>query len=168
MMNSKAPKQGIWRVGELAAASGVSTDTLRHYERKGLLQPMRSSNGYREYPAHALERVQMVRRALAIGFTLDELSAVFRVFDRGGAPCHEVRSLAAVKLAEIERHLSEVVAMRDELRECLKDWDERLAKAARGQRVGLLRALADRDSVPRSSTGLFLRTPKQKQKGRKK
>jgi DNA-binding transcriptional MerR regulator len=125
---------------------------------------MRSGNGYREYPEHALERVRMIRQALAVGFTLDELSAVFRVFDRGGAPCHEVRSLAAEKLAEIERHLQDVIAMRDELRESLKDWDERLSKTTGGQRAGLLKALAARDSVRASSTSLLLRKPKRKGK----
>ena len=163
-MTTKPPQRGAWRIGELAQASGVSTDTLRHYERKGLLRPMRSGNGYREYPEHALERVRMIRQALAVGFTLDELSAVFRVFDRGGAPCRDVRSLAAAKLAEIERHLQDVIAMRDELRESLKDWDERLSKTARGQRAGLLKALAARDSVRSSSTSLLLRKPKRKGK----
>jgi DNA-binding transcriptional MerR regulator len=165
-MNANTPKGGVWRVGGLAQASGVSTDTLRHYERKGLLRPVRSSNGYREYPEHALERVRMIRQALGVGFTLDELSAVFKVFDRGGAPCEEVRRLAAAKLAEIERHLQDVLVMRDELRESLKDWDARLAKTAQGQRAGLLKALAARDSVCRSSNSLLLRKPKQRQKGK--
>ena len=53
--------------------AGVSTDTLRHYERKGVLHSQRAGNGYREYPEDALERVRMVRQGLAIGFTLDEL-----------------------------------------------------------------------------------------------
>ena len=60
------------RAGELAQLAEVSTDTLRHYERKGLLAaPRRSVNGYREYPKSALGRVRLVRRALEIGFTLD-------------------------------------------------------------------------------------------------
>lgn len=162
MMNRK----GVWRVGTLAKASGVSTDTLRHYERKGLLRPMRSSNGYREYPEHALERVRMIRKALAVGFTLDELSTVFQVFDRGEVPCQQVRELAATKLAEVERHLQEVLAMRDELRASLEDWDARLARTAQGQRAGLLEALAARNSVRPSSTSLLLRKPKHK-KGKK-
>jgi DNA-binding transcriptional MerR regulator len=166
-MNAKAPIRGVWRVGELAQAAGVSTDTLRHYERKGLLRPQRSSNGYREYPEHALERVRMIRQALLVGFTLDELSAVFKVFDRGGAPCQQVRSLAATKLAEIECHLQDVIAMRNELRASLKDWDARLAKTATGQRAGLLKALAARDSGRRSSNSYLLRKPKLKQKGKK-
>lgn len=165
-MNSKAPKRGFWRVGELAKAAGVSTDTLRHYERKGVLRPQRSRNGYREYPEEALDRLRMVRQAMALGFTLDEISAVFRIFDRGGAPCHQVRRLAASKLAQVESHLQDVIALRDELRVSLKDWDSRLANTASGQRAGLLSALAARNSVRHSSSSFLLRKPKRK-KGKK-
>jgi len=158
---------GVWRVGELAQAAGVSTDTLRHYERKALLKPKRSTNCYREYPAHALERVQMIRQALAIGFTLDELAEIFKVFDHGGAPCHDVRDLAAKKLGEIERHLQEVTALRYELREALADWDTRLAKTTRGQRANLLKTLTARQNVQRLSSSLLLRKSKPKKKGKK-
>ena len=61
----------------LARLAGVSPDTLRHYEAKGLLpRAARSKNGYREYPAEALARVGLVRRAVALGFTLDELARI--------------------------------------------------------------------------------------------
>jgi len=166
MLKKRTADKDVWRVGDLADAAGVSADTLRHYERKGVLRPQRSSNGYREYPAHALERVRMIRQALAVGFTLDELAAVFRVFDGGGAPCHEVRRLASAKLAHLEEHLREVTAMRNELRQALEDWDTRLANTARGQPARLLQALAERDSVKRSSTSLLLRKPNRK-KGKK-
>ncbi len=166
-MNRKISKAGPWRVGELAKATGVSTDTLRHYERKGVLRSERSSNGYREYPEAALERVRMIRQALAVGFTLDELSAIFRVFDGGGAPCQQVRSLATQKLAEVEKHLQEVTTLRNDLRAALKDWDTRLAKTAMGQPAGLLKALASCDSVHGSSTSFLLRKPKRNRKGKK-
>ena len=159
VMGNKAPGGGFWRVGELAKAAGVSADTLRHYEKKGLLRPQRSRNGYREYPQHAIERVRMIRQALAVGFTLDELSEVFKVLDRGGAPCHEVRNLAATKLADLESHLENVMALRNALRDSLRDWDARLANTAPGQRAGLLKALAAQDSVRNSSTSFLLRKP---------
>lgn len=162
MLKKRTVERDVWRVGDLAQAAGVSADTLRHYERKGLLRPQRSRNGYRAYPQHALERVRMIRQALAVGFTLDELAAVFKVFDAGGAPCHEVRRLAAAKLAHIEEHLRDVTAMRDELRQALEDWDARLANTARGQRARLLQALAERNGVKRSATSLLLRKPKPK------
>src|SRR6185295_19439030 len=111
----KAPnKSEPWRVGELARAAGVSADTLRYYEKKKVLSATRSSNGYRQYPGDALERVRMIRQALAIGFSLDELQTVFKVLEGGGAPCHEVRQLAAEKLATIETHLTDLKALRDE------------------------------------------------------
>jgi DNA-binding transcriptional MerR regulator len=142
MMSAPAKKSYV-RAGELARAAGVSTDTLRHYERKGVLAaPRRSPNGYREYPPEALARVLLVRRSLAVGFTLGELARVLRARDGGGAPCREVRALAAEKLAGIETRLIELIALRDELRSTLDAWDTRLAKTAGGERAGLLESLA--------------------------
>ena len=166
MMKRSASHSGSWAIGELAKAAGVSTDTLRHYERKGVLHSQRAGNGYRQYPEDALERVRMVRQGLAIGFTLDELRSIFRVFDRGGAPCQQVRSLAASKLAQIETHLQEVIALRNELKDALKDWDKRLAKTASGQRAGLLKTLTAQRGV-RSSSSLLLRKPSARKKGQK-
>lgn len=134
------------RSGELARLAGVSTDTLRHYERKGVLaRPRRGANGYRQYPPGALARVRLVRRALAFGFTLDELARVLSARDRGAAPCKEVRSLAAAKLAEVEERLAQLFELRDELRATLKEWDGRLGKTPEGARAGLLESLAARD-----------------------
>ena len=148
-MNSvtNAPtKKAYIRAGELAGAAGVSTDTLRHYERKGVLgAPRRSANGYREYPPEALARVTLVRRALAFGFTLDELARVLRSRERGGTPCREVRALAAEKLADVEARLAELLELRGELRAILGEWDSRLAGATGGARAGLLESLAGRE-----------------------
>jgi DNA-binding transcriptional MerR regulator len=136
-------KKGFLRAGELARAAGVSTDTLRHYERKGVLaRPCRSANGYREYPADALARVRLVRRALAVGFTLEELARILRARERGVAPCREVRELAARKLASVEERLSELAAVREELRNALADWDSRLSKTRAGEGARLLESLA--------------------------
>ena len=138
------------RSGELAGLAGVSTDTLRHYERKGVLAaPRRSRNGYREYPAESLDRVLLVRRALGVGFTLDELARVLRERDGGRAPCREVREMAAAKLAEVEERLKEMVTVRDELRTTIKDWDARLARTASGNQARLLETLAPKHQTVR-------------------
>jgi DNA-binding transcriptional MerR regulator len=130
--------------GELAKLAGVSPDTLRHYERIGVLpRPPRTPAGYRRYPASALERVRLIRRALAIGFSLDELRRVLQVRDRGGAPCRKVRDLAATKLAELDRRIAEFQALRDRLRAILDDWDARLDGAPDGQPVRLLESLQE-------------------------
>ena len=155
--------------GELAKAAGVSTDTLRHYERKGVLaRPKRGRNGYRQYPADALDRVRLVRRALAVGFTLDELTSILRVRDGGGAPCHEVRALAAAKLAGIETQLSDLITLRDELRTTLEDWDGRLKRKPAGAPAHLLESLSTHNSNDAKSSRRFLSPLKPKRKKERK
>ena len=128
--------------GELAGLAGVSRDTLRHYERKGVLpRPLRGHNAYRQYPPEALQRVQLVRRALSVGFTLDELAKVLKVRDAGGAPCEEVRKLAAQKLLNVQDQLRELTKLRDDLQETLREWDARLVHRTNGKRANLLESL---------------------------
>src|SRR5689334_15071999 len=127
-MTSNQTQNKPLRAGELAALTAVSTDSLRHYERKGVLpRPQRTESGYRQYPIEAIARVGLIRKALAIGFTLDELANVLCTRDRGGIPCQEVRALAEEKLSALEARLQELAALRDALRETLKAWDEQLA-----------------------------------------
>jgi DNA-binding transcriptional MerR regulator len=122
--------------------AGVSSNTLRHYERMGLLpRPLRSRNGYREFPISAFDRVLLVQRALRLGFTLRELARILRIRDKGGAPCREVRSLASDKLEEVESQLNQLTMLRDELRSILRDWDELLNGKASVERAGLLESL---------------------------
>lgn len=136
------PSSRPLRSASLARLAGVSADTLRLYEQKGLLPPARRSpNGYREYPPEAEKRVRLVRRAVALGFTLDELASILKVRDRGGAPCAAVRALAAEKLGLIEARLAEMQDARDRLRNVLARWDDLLAAAPGGARAALLDAL---------------------------
>ena len=131
------------RTGQVARLAGVSPDTVRLYERRGLLpRPRRTAGGYRQYAHGAVERVRLVRRALALGFTLDELRVVLGARDRGEAPCRVVRTLAAEKLEAVEHQIDDLIELRDKLRRVLADWDVRLAAAPRGSQAGLLHALA--------------------------
>lgn len=130
------------RSTELARLSAVSPDTLRLYERRGLLpRARRSRNGYREYPPEALARVRLVRRAVALGFTLEELARIVKVRDEGGAPCREVRAVAATKLALLEGRVVELQAACERLRSVLERWDTALALTPAGKRAALLEAL---------------------------
>lgn len=148
--------------GELARQAEVSTDTLRHYERKGVLpRPRRSHNGYRMYPTGSLERVQLVRRALAVGFTLDELSRILKERDSGRTPCNEVYKLAEVKLSDVEERLATLSELRDELRKTLADWKRRLSKTAPGKQSKLLESLNGKRSRSKKPS------PNLKQRGRK-
>jgi DNA-binding transcriptional MerR regulator len=118
-----------FRSSQLAKAAGVSTDTLRYYERNRLLPGIaRASNGYRCYPPDALDRVLLIRRALGLGFSVEELARILKARDSGGAPCQTVRTLANNKLEQVETQMKELKRFRKELRAVLRDWDQRLAR----------------------------------------
>ena len=143
--------QAMLSPSTLARLTGVSTDTLRYYERKRVLGiPPRTQGGYRRYPPEAVAHVRLVRRALAIGFTLDELAGVLSERNSGRAPCRSVRTLVAGRLAELETRLQDLTELRDELRVLLHEWDRRLARIPVGAQARLLDVLADRPVVDRA------------------
>jgi DNA-binding transcriptional MerR regulator len=138
------PPKPYLQSGELALLAGVSTDTLRHYERMKLLAVPRRSNGnYRLYAPATLDRVRMIRRALAVGFTLQELAKILKVRDDGGAPCRQVKGLLENKLADLEDRIADLLAMRDHLRLVLKDWNKRLNGTPDGKPALLLATLQE-------------------------
>lgn len=137
------------RSGELARAAGVSADTLRHYERLGLLaNPPRTANGYRIYPVEALTRVLRIQAALRIGFTLRELAEVLRERDQGRPPCRRVRELAATKLIALDARLEELRRAREQLRVLIAGWDHRLAELQPGEPARLLDQLVGENPSP--------------------
>lgn len=138
---------------ELSGATGVSTDTLRHYERLGLLPGTeRTPAGYRRYPSAAVERVRLIQRALLIGFSLKELSAALQQRAQGAPPCRRVRTMVGDRLSALEARLAELTELRDEMRVLLRDWDERLAGTPDGQPARLLDMLAGRGALERRRT----------------
>jgi len=131
----------------LAVATGVSTDTLRHYERLGLLPAtQRTQSGYRRYHPSTADRVRLIQRALLIGFSLKELAGFMRQRDHGAPPCRRVRALVGERLAALERRLVELTTLRDEIGVLLTEWDARLALTPEGQRARLLDMLAARST----------------------
>jgi DNA-binding transcriptional MerR regulator len=138
----KKPKPAL-RSGDLGRLVGVSPDTLRLYERKGLIKcPPRSAAGYRCYPPEAVDRIRLIRAALSVGFTLRELGEILAIRDGGGFPCARVRELAGVKLKNLERHVRELGELQHQLGAMLKNWDRTLKKTAPGGRARLLERLA--------------------------
>lgn len=130
--------------GELARLAGLSSDTLRHYERLGLVpKPPRTSGGYRDYPSHTLERVRLIRRALSVGFSLPELTSILKIRDQGGVPCRRVRVIAESKLTQVKEKIRELVVMRKQLEQILDKWDIKLARVHEGEQARLLETLAD-------------------------
>lgn len=104
------------RTGELAAAAGVNQQTLRYYERRGLLpEPDRSLGGHRTYPPEALERLRMIKAAQRLGFTLTEIAALLST--RRTKP--SLQASTADKLAEVETRIADLTAVADILRTAL-------------------------------------------------
>jgi DNA-binding transcriptional MerR regulator len=102
------------RIGELAEAAGTSTKTLRFYEAQGLLpSAQRTPSGYRDYTPEAVSRIDFVHRGQAAGLTLAQIKQILDIRDRGQAPCGHVRDLLDARLADIERQIADLVALRD-------------------------------------------------------
>ena len=133
---------------DVARVTGVSTDTLRHYERKRLLPGVtRSAAGYRRYSAGTVERVMLIQRALVVGFSLTELQRVLGIRDGGGAPCRHVRILVGERFDELNRRIAQLLALRDELGDLMKEWDKRLETTGEGERAHLLDSLGDAATI---------------------
>jgi DNA-binding transcriptional MerR regulator len=143
--------------GELAARTGISVDTLRHYEQKGVLPAPPRRGSYREYPAEAVGMVQTIRRALSIGFTLDELARVLSMRSAGKPPCRTVMAMAEAKRKQLEQRIDELVALRDELQQIIGEWQRRLEKTPEGKMAGLLDSLSDRRPIEKDKEA-FRRT----------
>jgi DNA-binding transcriptional MerR regulator len=136
--------EATFHSGELAKATGVSADTIRHYERIGVLpKAMRSASGYRIYPESAVERVLVVQRALRIGFTLSELAEVLKARDSGGSPCQRVFELAQQKLVAIRTDVAALKRTEHCLKRVLTDWNSRVRRAGKGQQAHLLHSLTE-------------------------
>ncbi|MFD8474881.1 heavy metal-responsive transcriptional regulator [Streptomyces globisporus] len=105
------------RIGDLAAASGLTTKTIRFYEQADLLPaPPRTPGGYRDYPDQTTARLGFIRDAQGAGLTLAEIRSILALRDGGQAPCAHVTALLDQRLADIERRLAELTKTQEVLR----------------------------------------------------
>jgi MerR family mercuric resistance operon transcriptional regulator len=105
-------KKGV-RIGQVAAACGVSPDTIRFYERRGLLpQPRRTGAGHRVYDDSSVERVRFIRRAHEIGLSLADVQALLRLRDRKQGMCRALGERLQAQLGAVERKLEALAATR--------------------------------------------------------
>jgi DNA-binding transcriptional MerR regulator len=103
-------------IGELGRATGTHVETIRYYERIGLLaRPERTAGNYRAYGRAALERLSFVRRARELGFPLDQVRALLDLSDRRDQPCATVDALARTHLIDVERKIADLEALREQL-----------------------------------------------------
>ena len=105
------------RSGEVARDAGVNVETLRYYERRGILQtPERRASGYREYTEEAVGVVRFVKRAQELGFSLDEVETLLTLAAGGPESCDSARALATRKLGELDAKMRSIRAMQESLR----------------------------------------------------
>ncbi|MFC7450141.1 MerR family transcriptional regulator [Rhodococcus daqingensis] len=106
------------RSSEVAARAGVNVQTLRYYERRGLLdEPPRSAAGYRAYPADAVAVVRFVKRAQEHGFSLDEIEELLHLAEGGPDDCQAARELAQAKVAQLADRIADLQRMQRSLTE---------------------------------------------------
>ena len=104
------------RIAELARAVGVRTDTIRYYERVGLLPPpRRTTGGYRDYDAGAVDRVQFIQGAARLGLRLVDIGHLLAGRDTGQCPCEPAGELLRRRLADVDTELARLTALRAEM-----------------------------------------------------
>ena len=105
-------------IGKLAKACDVKVDTVRYYERMGLVLPIeRSESGYRKYSVDSIKRLRFVRRAQSLGFTLEEIKELLELSDTPEADCGDVQEHARHKISEVEVKIADLLKIKSSLEE---------------------------------------------------
>jgi DNA-binding transcriptional MerR regulator len=132
-------RERLLKIGEVARRTGIGIETLRFYERSGLLgRPARTEGGYRLYSAEELLRLEFIKRAQTLGFTLEEIKRIMAESRAGDRPCAEVREIVRERLVELDERLKQMRRYRNALARTLQQWDEK--KQADGHFCGLIEA----------------------------
>lgn len=115
-MNTTGPRTTGLKVAELAEAVGVSPDTIRYYEKAGLLPPpARTASGYRVYETSMVERLRFVQGARRLGLRLKDIADLLAVRDTGECPCEPAEQLLRRRLAEVDVEIARLVALREQM-----------------------------------------------------
>ncbi|HEY6618438.1 MAG TPA: MerR family transcriptional regulator [Steroidobacteraceae bacterium] len=110
-------------IGHIAHAAGVNVETVRYYQRRGLVSlPPKRTRGFRYYTPETASRVRFIKRAQALGMSLKEVQRLIKIDAKGA--CNETRALAVAKLALVESKLVELARLRDVLRDLVAACDQ--------------------------------------------
>lgn len=121
--SESAPRAAL-KIGDVSQLSGIGIEALRFYERSGLLEkPSRSIGGYRIYNEGILQRLEFIKKAQTLGFSLSEIKQIIEDAKVGTSPCADVREIVRQRLAELDERMREMKRYRQELAETLREWD---------------------------------------------
>ena len=110
-------------IGEVATRTGLTVPTIRYYERIGLVQPpARSATGYRRYGDATVEELAFIRKAQALGFSLEEIAQILALSRAGTAPCEHVLDLARRHIAAVDDRIRQLTALREQLGAEIEKW----------------------------------------------
>jgi Hg(II)-responsive transcriptional regulator len=113
---------GALRIGEVAARAGVNVQTLRYYERRGLLsEPRRAPSGYRLYSAETIRILWFIKRAQELGFSLEEIDRLLKLRDDRVTSCEDVQALAQQKIEAVEEKIRRLSALQVALEELVRN-----------------------------------------------
>jgi DNA-binding transcriptional MerR regulator len=127
------------KIGELAKAGGVLVQTVRYYERYGLLRPpIRTAAQYRIYGDKDLQRLRFILHAKTLGFTLNEIKQVIRLSERQVCPCGEVFKFAEERLSNLQWQIKQLTKFRDHLADAVKRWKKSPGEPPKGDAICVL------------------------------
>lgn len=120
-MNSRSPPRSF-TIGQVSSRAGVAIDTIRYYEREGLIpEPGRRASGYREYPAETVDRLKFIRRAKVLGFTLGEITELLALTELSRSDMAGMKAAAEAKLVLIDSKIQELLKIQAALRKLVRD-----------------------------------------------
>lgn len=126
-------------IGKLAKSAGVKADTIRFYERAGMLpKPQRLPTGYRIYSERDLAQLQFIRKAQSLGFSLDEIKRILNLRGRGPETCRCVIAMADATLAETKTKLKELQRFHDALQRHVRKWKRQPRPTAHAEFCALI------------------------------
>lgn len=151
-------------IGDVARRAGLSAATVRYYEEIDLLPPpSRSVKGYRSYSEQTVEELRFIRKAQALGFSLDEIRDILKLSRSGTAPCSHVLSLAHQHLAAVEERIRQLQQFRDQLATEVAKWDATNTDTCRG--LCALIVAAETDALA-ADVNLQMNPPRRKARAR--
>jgi DNA-binding transcriptional MerR regulator len=151
---------GTFTIGEAASRAGVSADTIRHYERAGVLpRAPRSDGGYRCYTEASVAAICFARNAIRAGFGIRELAGFLKARDAGRPPCHSVRAAGDRILRGLDQQIADLTIARAAMAQTLAAWDARIRATPAGKPAHLLSTLPKTTTGSRARAGLKRQPP---------